>query len=110
MLPDISTPIMMTLAIIIGLLILILFIQVIHYVRLSKVEEKTLLSLKDLNSYLEPMNDNEITIRGKEISLEDLIRLDLEEQMTGYDPENHIDATNKEIQEVLKGTLKEEPK
>ena len=112
MLPDITTPIMMTMAVIIGLLILNVVIQVANYVRTSCLEHRILKNQVNLYTDLlnfidqqEPIVEYDYALEGVTPSLEDLIRCDLEEQMSGYDPELHVDATNDAITEILKESM-----
>lgn len=113
MLSDITIPmmipVMMTLAILVGLLVLNLVLQVANYVRTNSLEQRILKNQMNLHADLinfmdtsyEMSDANQFKQLSSSITLEDLIRLDLEEQMT----EVHLEPTNEDLNEILEETI-----
>lgn len=82
------TPIMLTLAIIMGCVLLGLILQVLNHVQIQKLENRILSKQNEIQKSIpQPM------------SLEDMIQRDLQDQMT-YDPIMDL-PTQKEMEDIV---------
>lgn len=97
---SIAVMVLITTSASLGLIVLALFQGVLWQIRITKANAQQNLMLDKIYARLLIEPEYEIEMQGSPVSLEDLIRRDLEEQME--DPNNLQPPTEEELLDIMK--------
>ncbi len=94
---DLATPLMTTLAILLGFTFVALIMQILNFIRTRNLEQELLFKLDQVITIL---NEDELKYEGSLVSFEDLIKRDLEENYQ-EDPDNLVPITDEELENIM---------